>query len=104
MILGMRIYGLLAGQQDGKDVKKGFDFHKVTVLFENGKKHAFKNFGSTVGLEHLNFGDKITMDVDTPEQTTFGEMASHGDCTWNCAGLRHVNDGKVMHKTAETKL
>lgn len=92
MISMMRVNGLYAGQKPGKDQKKGLDFVKLVLIFEGGKKHGFKCFGPMFGFEKINFGELITIDVDTPEITTFGEMASYGDCGWNCAQLKLVSD------------
>lgn len=98
MISMMRVYGLYAGTTSGKDVKKGnLDFQNVTVMFEGGKKNQFKAFGRLTGFENINFGDKITFDVDTPSLV----MASYGDCMWQCAEMRLVQDKPThQHKAA----
>jgi len=94
MISMMRVYGLFAGNTSGKDEKKGITFQKITLIFEGGKKHNFKVVGRLTGFEQVNFGDKITVDVDSPTLSTFGEMASYGDCSWMCAEMKLLQETK----------
>lgn len=84
----MKVYGILSGVLPGKEQKSGLNFTKVTLMFESGKKHDFKVYGPFSGLGNAVWGDKVTVIVDTPELSTFGEMSSYGDCSWKCAGMR----------------
>lgn len=92
MISMMRVYGLFAGAVPGEDQKKGIKFTKVTIIFEGGKKHNFKVVGRMTGMEPVVFGDKITVDIDSPQLTNFGEMASYGDCSWLCSEMKLLSD------------
>lgn len=92
MISMMRVYGLFAGNIPGEDQKKGIKFQKISIIFEGGKKHVFKVIGRLSGFENVNFGDKITFDVDTPILKTFGEMSSYGDCMWECADMKLLQE------------
>lgn len=92
MIIAMRVFGLFAGKVPGKDEKKGITFEKVSIIFEGGKKHNFKVIGRLTGFEQVNFGDKITFEVDSPMLKTFGEMSSYGDCMWECAEMKLIQE------------
>lgn len=91
-ILAMRCYGLFAGSTPGQDTKSGLTFTKVVLMYEDGKKHGFKVYTNLVGFENVSFGDKITVEVDTPTLSQFGEMSSYGDCAWKCAGMKLVSE------------
>lgn len=103
MISMMRINGLYAGTTQGKDPKLNLDFNKITMMFEDGKKHSFKCYGPIEGFDKLNFGAVIVVDVDTPNLRTFGEMASRGDCSWNCSGLKCLGLDKSTGAAAPQK-
>jgi hypothetical protein len=90
MIKVMRVNGIFASVTEGNDTKLNAKFQKVTLMFEDGKKHAFKAFGITDGVEKISFGALVELDIHTPVCTVYGDMASRGDCLYNCSDIKIV--------------
>lgn len=88
-IIHMRVYGLLTGNERRKDNKTGLDYQKVTVTGEDGKKMEIKVMGPFNGLGNVKWGDRVTLDVDSPRLV----MANYGDVLYQCAGVA-VSDQK----------
>lgn len=82
-IMEMRVYGVLAGNEARTDNKSGLKYQKVSLMTEGGKKLEFKVMGPFHGFGDRTWGDKITVNIDSPNLI----LANYGDMLFECAGM-----------------